>query len=386
MLKLTGISLLAGLVALLAGIYLTHVVSNTAAQHPAPAVKWNPGTARVEIGTGTRTDQNLRLQLDAAGRGIIALPVSRAPASALAFLHLGFTHAPQDLAILILWRTAQTGAQVHVYELKENPGTSLWLETKELGRWSGDITSLGVMVNGLPGVAVTFKDISLLPASLSAQLQSIYADWTNFMPWRHSSINTHRGLGPTRSAFYPLAVIAAWLALSVLAYLLILLLPWTKSRFEWRTVAAMFLACWIGLDFIWQQKLFRQLALTYSTFYGKDNQAKLAAGIDGELVDFMTEVKRELDSPQSRVFVGSSDDYLGMRGAYYLYPFNVFWERKGPELPDNKYVHSGDYIVLVEPADTKFDAVSGKLMPQHDTFLSVEPILSGSMGSLYRVK
>lgn len=379
MLKLTGISFLTGLAALLAGIYLTHV--------EYPAVNWNAGTARVEIGTGTRTGQNLRLQLNASGRGIIALPVPRAPANAFPFLlHLGFTNAPRDFSIRILWRTAQTGAQVHVYELQEDPGVSLWLDTKELEHWSGHIASLGVMVTGRPGGAVTFKDISLLPASLAAQLQSIYVEWTSFIPWQHSSINTHIGLGPAGSTFYPLVVIAALLALSVLAYLLILLLPWTMSRFDWRAVAAMFLVCWIGLDLIWQHTLFRQLALTYSTFYGKDNQGKLAAGIDGELAEFMTEVKRELHSPDSRVFVSSSDDYLGMRGAYYLYPFNVFWERKGPELPQNKYVHSGDYIVLVEPAGTSFDAVSGKLLPQHDTFLSVEPILSRRMGSLYRVK
>jgi hypothetical protein len=384
MLKLTSISMLTGLVALLAGIYLTYVVPDTAVEHPA--VKWNATTARVESGTGTRTDRDLRLQLNASGRGIIALPVPRAPASAFTFLHLGFTHAPRDFSILILWRTAQTGEQVHVYELQENPGTSLWLDTKKLERWSGDITLLSVAVIGRPGAAVTFKTVSLLPASLPAQLQSIYAHWTNFVPWQHSSINTHRGLGPKSSTFHPVAVFAAFLALSVLAYILILLLPWTKSSFDWRAVAAMFLACWIGLDLIWQHKLFRQLALTYSTFYGKDNQGKLVAGIDRELVGFMTEVKRELDSPDSRIFVSTSDDYLGMRGAYYLYPFNVFWQRKGAELPQNKYVHSGDYIVVVEPADTSFDAVTGTLLPRHDSSLSVELILSQRMGSLYRVK
>lgn len=379
MLKLTGISLLTGLAALLAGIYLIHV--------EYPAVKWNAGTAQVDIGTGTLTGQNLRLQLNSSGRGIIALPVPRPPANAFPFLlHLGFVHAPRDFSILILWRTEQTGTQVHVYELQENPGASIWLETKELEHWSGHITSLGVMVMGRPGGTVTFEDISLLPASLAAQLQSIYVEWTRFIPWHHSSINTHTGLALTGSTLHPLVVIAALLALSVLAYLLILLLPWTRSRFDWRAVAAMFLTCWIGLDLIWQHKLFRQLTLTYSTFYGKDNQGKLAAGIDGELAKFMTEVKSELDSTDSRVFVSSSDDYLGMRGAYYLYPVNVFWERKGPELPPKKYVHSGDYIVLVEPADTSFDAVSGKLLPPHDTALSVQPILSRRVGSLYRVK
>jgi hypothetical protein len=384
MLKLTSISMLTGLVALLAGIYLTHVVPDTAAQHPA--VKWNATTARVETGTGTRTDRNLRLQLNASGRGIIALPVPRAAASAFTFLHLGFTHAPRDFSILILWRTAQTGAQVHVYELQDNPGTSLWLDTKKLERWSGDITSLGVVVTGRPGAAVTFRDVSLMPASLHNLMQSIYSDWTAFRPWHHSSINTHKGIGPKSPSFYPVAVAAAFLAMCIMAYVLILFLPGTKTSFDWRVVAAMFLICWLGLDLMWQGKLFRQLALTHETFAGRDSQDKLAAGIDGELVKFMAEVKQKLDATDSRIFVSSSDDYLGMRGAYYLYPFNAYWERHGPELPQNKYVHSGDYIVVVEPADTSFDAVTGKLLSQQGTSLSVEPILSQLMGSLYRVK
>lgn len=381
MLKLISISMLAGLAALLAGIYLTLPEST---EHPA--IKWNAATALVEVGTGTQLGQKLRLQLSSSGRGILALPVPHTPASAISFLHLGFTSVPQDASILILWRTAQTGKQVHVYELKEHPGTALWIATKALAHWTGDITSLGVAVTGQPGAAVTFSEIALLPASLPVQLRSIYGSWTSFTPWRHSSVNTYTGIDSTGVAFYPVAGMAVLLGLSVLAYLLILMQSWAKLNFNWRTVAAMFLTCWIGLDLIWQHKLFRQLTQTYSTFYGRDNQAKLSVGVDGELVEFMTEVKKELDSPDSRIFVSSSNDYTGMRGAYYLYPFNVFWERKGPELPQNKFVRSGDYIVVVKPTNANFDAVTGRLLFQHDSSLSVEPVFSQPIGSLYQVK
>ena len=384
MLKLTGISMLTGLLALLAGIYLSQEVRDGA--DAFPALNWNAATVRVESGSGRRSDGQLHLRLNASGQGVIALPISRAPASAFPYLHLDVTPPPGESSVLLLWRTAETRAHVHVHTLPTKAGTPLWLDTRGLQAWSGTLTSLGIMVTGQAGATVTFSDVSLRPASLSAQLQSIYAGWTSLTPWHHAAINTHRGLGPTATTFYPVPVFAAALALSIAAYLVILVLPWTRQRFDWRAVSLMFLACWIGLDFIWQKQLFHQLALTYDTFSGKDSDEKLEAGIDGDIVAFMTRVKKEIASPDAQIFVSSADDYLGMRGAYYLYPLNVYWERKGPELPPQKYVHDGDYIVVVEPAGMHFDAQTGVLRSRSGTALQVEPVLSRHVGSLYRVK
>lgn len=384
MLKLTAISLLSGLVMLLVGIQAFYVAPDLAGRHQT--VGWDAGTVRVESGTGTRVDRGLRLQLNALGRGIIVLSVPRVPATAFPFLHLGFVNAPQDVSIFVLWRTAQTGSKAHVHSMQNNPETSSWLDTRELAGWSGDITSLAVAVKGQPGAAIIITDASMITASLAGQLQSIYSDWTAFMPWQQYSINRHKGVGPTGSSFYPAAVTATFLALSILAYVLVLWIYRTKVSFDYRVVTTMFLACWIGLDLIWQERLFRQLELTYKTFYDKDSQGKLAAGIDGGLVQFIAEVKQKLDATDSRIFVSSSDDYLGMRGAYYLYPSNVLWQRHGPKLPRDKYIRSGDYIVLVQPANAVFNSVTGKLLPPQGKSISVEPILSRGMGSLYRVK
>ena len=75
-----------------------------------------------------------------------------------------------------------------------------------------------------------------------------------------------------------------------------------------------------------------------------------------------------------------------MRGAYYLYPFNVFWQRHGKELPRGKYIHRGDYIVVVQPAQTQFNAVTGMLLSPQRKPISAESILTRGLGSLYRVR
>jgi hypothetical protein len=381
---MTVMSLLSGVVVFIAGIHIFYVQPTVTSQ--VPPLAFNAATARVESGTGTRMDQGLRLQLNEAGRAILALPTPRVKSSDYSFLHLAFAKVPKNLTVLILWRTAQTGEKVFVYQVRGNPGESLWLATPELKDWAGDITSLGMVIQGQPGDEVILADVSFFPASLPHQLRAIYSDWTHFSPWNHSSINRHIGVNSAASSLYPVPAIATFLALSLLAYALLLLLLRADTRFDWRVVAAIFLSCWISLDLIWQGKLLRQFAVTYETFSGKDTQGKLAAGLDAELVELMTGVKGQLESTDSRIFVSSTDDYLGMRGAYYLYPFNVFWKRRGPELPRGKYLHSGDYVVLVGPTRVSYDPVTNTLQTPKRKALSVEPVISRRMGSLYRVR
>jgi len=378
------ISLLLGALATIAGLYLFYVSPSGPGQ--LPAVAWDATTARVERGTGTLRNGDLHLQLDGEGRALITLPTPRIKSSNYPFLHLALTKAPKDLAVLILWRTAQTGEEVFIYQIPGNLGQSLWLATREVEAWTGDITSLGMMMQGQPGDDVILSDISFFAASLPHQLQTIYSDWTNFLPWSHSSINSHKGVRSVASSVYPVPVIAAFLSLSLLVYALLLLLLRADARFDWRVVATIFLTCWISLDLMWQGKLLRQLGVTYETFSGKDTQGKLAVGLDAELVELMTSVKGQLESTDSRIFVSSTDDYLGMRGAYYLYPFNVFWKRHGPELPRAETMHSGDYIVLVRPTQMNFDPETNTLQTPQSTTLSVEPIISRRVGSLYRLK
>jgi hypothetical protein len=384
MFRMTVLSLLLGAVATIAGLYLFYGPPPAAGK--LPAIAWNAATAHIESGTGTPAGQHLHLQLNDTGQAIIALPMPRVTSGHYPFLHLSFAGATENLTLIILWRTAQTGNEILEYRFRFNSRETLWLATHQFTGWQGDITSLGLVVQGQPGQGVIVKDISLLPPTLATQLKTISLGWTSFSPWNHLSINHHKGVRLGSSSFYPVPFIMAFCALSLLAHGLLFLLLRRKARFDWRVVAAIFLICWISLDLIWQGKLLRQLGETYESFSGKDTPGKLAAGLDSELVELMAVVKGRLESTDSRIFVGSKDDYLGMRGAYYLYPFNVFWQRHGPELPPGKYLHSGDYIVLVGPTQISFDPATNTLQAPQSIALSVEPIISRRMGSLFRVK
>lgn len=383
MFRMTVLSLLLGAVATIAGLYFFYGPST--APGKLPAIAWNAATAQIESGTGTPIGHNLHLQLDDTGQAIIAMPIPRVTSSHYPFLHLAFAGAPENLTLLVLWRTTRSGEEILEYQFRPNSREALWLATHKFTGWRGEITSLGLVILGQPGQDVIVKDISLRPPTLATQLKSTYSDWTSFSPWNHSSINHHKGIRPGSSYFYPVPFIMAFCTLSLLGYGLLFLLLRQNTRFDWRVVAAIFLLCWISLDLVWQGKLLRQLGETNQTFSGKDTPGKLAAGLDAELVELMADVKGQLKSKDSRIFVGSNDDYLGMRGAYYLYPFNVFWQRHGPELPSFEYLHNGDYIVLIGPTEIGFDPAANTLHAPQSKALSVEPVISRRMGSLFRV-
>ncbi len=157
-------------------------------------------------------------------------------------------------------------------------------------------------------------------------------------------------------------------------------------RFNWRVVALIYLACWISLDMIWQNGLLHQLADTYRTFSGKNTQQRLAVGPDANLYHFVSQVKPLLEPKDTRVFVSSADEYVGQRGAYFLYPFNVYWSEPTAVFPGAASLRSGDYIVLIKPSNTRFYPVQKTLLVPGCCILDSELVYTDPVGSVVRVK
>jgi hypothetical protein len=382
---MTVLSLLLALATLVAGIYLFNVISHQQGQRSP--VTWSPDTIRMETGTGTVTTEGFEVELSEAGTAIFALPISPLDSDNYPALHLSFANSPTSVNLLVLWRTAATGKErVYRYMVPKDLRKSQWLATGEMPGWTGSITSLALVIIGPPGERITLTDASVFPTSLMQQLKTLTSDWTRHTSWQHYQVNFHLGVRSFDSSVYPVPVAITILALALIFYRLLLSLPSSTASFDWRVVGGIFLTCWISLDLLWQEKLLRQLEQTYNTFYGKDTREQLAVGPDAKLVSFVTAVNQQLASPDARIFVSSASDYLGMRGAYYLYPGNVYWKRNAPELPDIKYLHSGDYVVVIEPANTRFDSLTQSLLISGSRSLGVEPLLSHPMGKLFRVK
>ncbi len=384
MLRITVLSLLLGALALIAGLSLSWPPSTVAGRQVPPVTLSAAGTDAVEAGLGTLSNGALQLELSAAGIGVVSLWREQMEASDYPFLHLAIEDAPRDPKVLIEWKNGDGEQKKYSYAVEDYSRQSLWLATNELKGWTGTISSLSLTIVGQAGKVVRIRDFSLYPASPSRKLRAIYSDLTSYVPWNRAEMNSHTGVTQV-SSFYPVPLIVAFLILSLLGYGSLLLLFRAKLAFNWRVVALIFLACWITLDLSWQNRLLHQVADTYRTFSGKTTPEKLAVGPDAKLYKFISAAKPLLEPKEARIFVSSSDIYRGQRSAYFLYPFNVYWPDPGSAFPDDSFLRSGDYIVMIQPTVLLFNPFAKKLTVPDCCTLNAELILSDRTGIVVRV-
>lgn len=383
MLKTTGWSLLLGTAALIA--VLTLFYAPPAGDPQAPAVIWNTTTGKVIAGTASVVDANIQVALNSGGTGVVALAMESVAAQDYPYLHIAVEGASHDLSVMLTWTNANGEGQPHYYTLENRLLTSQWIATAELNGWSGEVGTLGLVIAGQPGETVTIRDFSLYPASPWRQLQAIYSDVTAYESWNRATMNTYTGVTNVTS-FYPVPLAVALFVLSLLSYGALVVLSRGKLRFSRVNIALIFLACWIVLDVVWQNRLWHQLADTYRTFAHLEPEQRQSVGPDAQLFKFVSQIKPQLVAESARVFVASSDHYNGMRVAYYLYPLNVFWSVHDPEVPYDEFLHSGDYIALIRPSAFRFDGKRGMVVAPERADLRAEMVFSNAIGMLVRLK
>ena len=384
MIRITVLSLLLGGAALLAGLTQFFAPSSAPGQQ-APALVWNPSTANIVEGTPIVTDSGLQLTLNSAGEGLVYLPTATLNTQDFSFIHLALEAFAHDVTVAIVWNSALNPDDTHAYTLESQAQDSLWLATEELRGWNGEIDTLGLHFSGRAGDTVLINDFSAFPSSATRQLLAISSDLTSYAPWNSAAMNTYTGAFNI-TTFYPTILAVAFLLLSILAYGLLLLLFRTKLKFNPAVIALIFFGSWIILDMYWQNRLLHQLVDTHRQFTGKTTEEKLAVGPDAKMYKFVSQVRPLLRSPDSRVFVTSTDNYTGMRAAYYFLPSNVYWSLYGPPLPAKKELRSGDYIVLMQPTLFTFDPVQNRVVAPKRQPLNVEPVFSDLTGTVVRLK
>jgi hypothetical protein len=383
MLKTTGWSLLLGTAALIAVLTLFYAPPGGDPQ--APAVIWNATTGKVIAGAASVVDSNVQVVLNATGTGAVTLAMEPLAALDYPYLHIALEGASHDLSVMLTWASANGKDQPIFYTLEDKTFASQWIATAELNGWSGDIGTISLVIVGQPGETVLIRDFSLYPASPWRQLQAIYSDVMAYESWNRATMNTYTGVTNVTS-FYPVPLAVALLLLSLLAYGALVALSRGKLRFSRMNIALIFLACWIVLDVVWQNRLWHQLVDTYRTFAHLEPQQRQSVGPDAQLFSFVSQIKPQLAAGNARIFVASSDHYNGMRVAYHLYPLNVYWSVHEPEVPYDEFLHPGDYIALINPSTFRFNGKRGKVVAPQRTDLRAELIFANAIGTLVRLK
>ena len=148
----------------------------------------------------------------------------------------------------------------------------------------------------------------------------------------------------------------------------------------------MFVAAWLVLDARWQWNLARQVIVTANTYAGRDWREKHVAAEDGPLFEFIEKARAKMSAVPARVFMVAEAHYFRGRGAYHLYPHNVFFDPWTNAIPPTTAMRPGDYIVVYHRRGIQFDAAQGTLRWDGGPPLAAEPLVVEPGAALFRVR
>ena len=126
--------------------------------------------------------------------------------------------------------------------------------------------------------------------------------------------------------------------------------------------------------------------MTARTYAGKDWREKHVAAEDGPLFEFIAKVRAKLPAPPARVFMAAEAHYFRGRGAYHLYPYNVYFDPWTNALPQSSQLRSGDYLVVYQRRGIQFDPAQGLLRWDGNPAIAAEPLVVEPGAALFRIR
>ena len=126
MLKVTGLSLLLGSVALVVVLTQFFAPPATDGAHPLP-VLLNPTNARIQQSAGKFVDGELQLKLNSLGLGAVTLATEDIAARDYPFLHLALEDPPHNMGIGISLKTSAKKKMGRLQSLEKRSPGSVWL-------------------------------------------------------------------------------------------------------------------------------------------------------------------------------------------------------------------------------------------------------------------
>ncbi len=283
--------------------------------------------------------------LDSSGLGILSTAVQ--PFAADNYPRIEWTLRgadPAGVQLSFLWRTLERPKHNFHVDLEWRDGSVAWAELGAQDGWSGTITGVGLVVRGGLSAPLVVQSFTAPSMSAGSAVLEIGRQWSMPFPFKGTTITLP--FDAERSDYAsPLIVVAAAQGLAIGAYYFL------ARRRQWprdpRVLWAIVLIGWLLLDLRWQANLWRQLAQTARQFAGKTTEEKHLAAYDHELFELMRQVNGALPAPPVRIHFLSDNSVLRARGAFFLYPQNVYHDpRVLGRTPDPEQVHSGDYVLL----------------------------------------
>jgi len=346
------------------------------------AKQWSAQQMSVSRGRGEMQDSALLLSpSDSSNTIVVALPTSFR-SSDYPYIAWVATNVPDNAQVRLMWRNDYAPTRLNSIPLVVASGRLLPVSAIKDVNWSGTITGLALAIQGPVVHPVRIERVAAQPMGVVEVLRQRLAEWLTFEGWTQSSINTVTGGADVQAL--PLAVlIIGAAALATLAWLAI-----AYRRRAWALpifVATLAITGWLLGDVRFGLSLVRQARATVAQFGGKDDVARHAAAEDGALFTFIEHVRAKLPQNPVRVFMAADDPYFRGRGAYHLYPNNVYFDPFENNIPAPGWMRPGDYIVVYRRRGVQFDPASGRLRWDNQEPVHAELLLAESGGALFKL-
>jgi hypothetical protein len=267
--------------------------------------------------------------------------------------------ASEQSDVRLLWNTDYAPSQVNSVPLSVVSGGLLPAALAGDPNWIGHITGLALAIRSpLPQPLRVFGVVAKPMGAVEIAGDRV-REWLAFESWSGSSINTVTGGAEVQALPLPLLIVAALFLAATLWYAQarrgtgIAALPWV--------LGSLFVIAWTVLDLRWTLNLARQVDATAAVYAGKDWRERHLAAEDGPLFAFMEKVRAKLPAAPARVIVVADADYFRGRGAYHLYPHNVYFDPRHNSVPAPSTLRSGDYLVVYQRRGIQYDPAQQRL-------------------------
>lgn len=290
---------------------------------------------------------------------------------------------PDDADVRLLWRTDYAPARLNSSPVAVAAGRLRPLVVAGDPEWVGRITGLALTIRGAIAQPIRIRGVAARPLGAPELLADRFREWTAPEGWSGASINSVTGGADIQNLPLPALLAAAVAMAALLAF--VVTRGAARSRLP-LLVATSFIVAWMLLDARWAWDLARQARDTGQRYAGKDWRERHLAAEDGPLFAFIEKVRTQLPATPARVFVAADAHYFRSRGAYHLYPHNVYFDPYANTFPPGARLRPGDYVVVYQRRGMQFDPGAKRLRWDGGAPVAADMLLAEGGGALFRIR
>lgn len=353
----------------------------------APSHQWSAREFTVKRGIAQLTPEGLVIIApDAATRTVVISLDTELRARDYPLIAWEASNIPGAVQATLLWYSDVDSTRVFQRNFVQEGGHLAPIVLAEDRGWLGRIGGLALVLHGDFSEPIVVRSATAKTLSPPQVLGDRVREWFAFEPWNGASVNNLSGGADVQELPLP-AFLAAAAALAALAYAgLARLRPVVFGPVLGAGVASMFVIAWLALDARWQWNLGEQALSTHAQYAGKSWRERHLAAEDGSLFAFIEKVRAKLPGSSTRVFMAAGAHYFRDRGAYHLYPSNVYFDPWSDTMPAPSSVRSGDYVVVYLRQGVQYQNDAQQLRWDNLRPIAADLVLNEPGAALFRVR